>query len=304
MASIDFSKLPAPAVVETLSFEDILAERKADLISRYAFDTEKQEQIAATLELESEPLTKLLEENAYREMIWRARVNNAAVSVMVGFATSTDLDQLAANVNLTRLITTPADNTVIPAVEEELESDEELRARIVDSYEGLSVAGPAGSYEFHARSADGRVLNVKAISPSPAVVTVSILARAGNGQAPADLIEIVNKALNGEDVRPVADRVTVKSAEIVNYSIDAVIYIYPGPEAEPIRQAAISRLQAYIAAQKKIGRDINRSALFAAIHVEGVQRVQINAPAADIVISDTQAAFCTGYNITIGGTDE
>lgn len=304
MASIDFSKLPAPAVVETLSFEDILAERKADLISLYAFDKEKQEQIAVTLELESEPLTKLLEENAYREMIWRARVNNAAVSVMVGFATSTDLDQLAANVNLTRLITTPADNTVIPAVKEELESDDELRARIVDSYEGLSVAGPAGSYEFHARSADGRVLNVKAISPSPAVVTVSILARAGNGQAPADLIDIVNKALNGEDVRPVADRVTVQSAEIVNYSIDAVIYIYPGPEAEPIRQAAISRLQDYIASQKKIGRDINRSALFAAIHVEGVQRVQINSPAADIVISDTQAAFCTGYNITIGGTDE
>lgn len=304
MASIDFSKLPAPAVVETLSFEDILAERKANLISLYAFDTEKQEQIAATLELESEPLTKLLEENAYREMIWRARVNNAAVSVMVGFATDTDLDQLAANVNLTRLITTPADNTVIPAIQEELESDEELRARIVDSYEGLSVAGPAGSYEFHARSADGRVLNVKAISPSPAVVTVSILARAGNGQAPADLISIVDKALNGEDVRPVADRVTVQSAEIVNYSIDAVIYIYPGPEAEPIRQAAISRLQAYISSQKKIGRDINRSAIFAAIHVEGVQRVQLNSPAADVVMSDTQAAFCTGYAVTVGGTDE
>jgi len=304
MAAIDFSKLPAPAVVETLSYEDILAERKAALLALYAEDTEMQEQIAATLELESEPLTKLLEENSYREMIWRARVNNAAVSVMVGFATGTDLEQLAANVNLTRLITQAADNTVIPVVEEKKESDEELRARIVDSYEGLSVAGPAGSYEFHARSTDGRILDVKAISPSPAVVTVSLLARAGDGTAPADLISAVNTVLNGEDVRPVADRVTVQSAAIVNYSINAVIFLYPGPEAEPIRQAAIARLQTYIQSQRKIGRDINRSAVFAAIHVEGVQRVELSLPAANLVISDTQAAYCTGYTITVGGTDE
>lgn len=304
MGTIDFSKLPKPKVIETLSFDEIFAERKAALLTLYADDPEAQAEITKTLELESEPLVKLLEENSYREMVWRDRVNNAAVSVMVGFATGSDLDQLAANVNLTRLITVAADNTVTPAVQEEKETDEELRVRIVDSYEGLSVAGPSGSYEFHARSADGRVLDVKATSPSPAVVTVSILARSGNGVAPADLVSIVDAALNGEDVRPVADRVTVQSAEIVNYSIDATIYLYPGPEAEPIRQAAISRLETYIQSQRKIGRDINRSAIFAAIHVEGVQRVELASPASNLVITDTQAAYCTGYSISVGGTDE
>lgn len=304
MSTIDFSKLPAPHVVETLSFEDIYAERKADLIALYAYDAAKQAEIQATLDLESEPLTKLLQENAYREMIWRARVNNAAKSVMVGFATGSDLDQLAANVNLERLITVTADNTVIPPVEEEKESDDELRIRIVDSYEGLSVAGPSGAYEFHAKSADGRVFDVKATSPSPAVVTVSILARAGDGTAPADLITVVDKALNAESVRPVADRVTVQSAAIVNYSVQAELFIYPGPEAEPILEASIAKLKTYIASVKKIGRDINRSGIFAALHVEGVQRVNLVSPAADIVISETQAGYCTGYTVTIGGTDE
>lgn len=304
MATIDFSKLPAPSVVETLRFEDIFAERKAALIALYSDQPDKQGEITETLEIESEPLVKLLQENAYREMIWRARVNNAAKSVMVAFSTGSDLDQMAANVGLVRLVTVAEDNTVIPNVEEQLETDDELRERVVDSYEGLSVAGPSGSYEFHAKTADGRVLDVKATSPSPAVVVVSILARAGNGEAPADLISTVDSVLNSEDVRPVADRVTVQSAEIVNYNVQAEIYIYPGPEAEPIREASIAKLVSYIAGIKKIGRDINRSALYAALHVEGVQRVNLISPAADVVISDTQAAYCDWYTVDIGGTDE
>ncbi|HDM8292202.1 TPA: baseplate J/gp47 family protein [Yersinia enterocolitica] len=55
-------------------------------------------------------------------------------------------------------------------------------------------------------------------------------------------LTIVRAALNDEDVRPVVDRVTVQSAAIVDYQIDAVIYIYPGPEAEPVRAASQARL--------------------------------------------------------------
>ena len=81
MAVIDLSQLPAPDVVETLDFEAILAERKATLISLYPED--EQEAIARTLTLESEPLVKYLEENAYREVILRQRINDAAKAVML-----------------------------------------------------------------------------------------------------------------------------------------------------------------------------------------------------------------------------
>ncbi len=302
MATIDLSQLPAPDVVETLDYETLLAERKATLISLYPAD--QQDAIARTLALESEPVVKLLQENAYREVILRQRINEAAKAVMVAWARDGDLDQLGANNGVTRLTLAPGDASAIPPVAAVMESNDDFRMRIAAAFEGLSVAGPTGAYEYHAKSADGRVADASAISPSPACVTITVLSREGNGVAAADLLAAVDSVLNDEDVRPVADRVTVQSAAIVDYAIDATLYLYPGPEAEPVRAAAEARLAAFVTAQARLGRDIRRSALYAALHVEGVQRVELAAPAEDVVLDKTQAAYCTGYRIAVGGSDE
>ncbi|EPB7321274.1 baseplate assembly protein [Yersinia enterocolitica] len=302
MATIDLSLLPPPFVVEELDYEILLAERKATLISLYP--EEQRAAVARTLSLESEPLVKLLQENAYREVILRQRVNEAAQAVMVAHANGSDLDQLGANNNVQRLIITPSDPDAIPPIAAVMESDADFRLRIPQAFEALSVAGPTGAYEAHARSADGRVADASALSPSPACVTVTVLARAGNGEASPELLDIVRAALNDEDVRPVADRVTVQSAAIVDYQIDAVLYIYPGPEAEPVRAAAQMKLDSYINTQRRLSRDIRTSAIYAALHVEGVQRVELNAPTADVVLDKTQAAYCTRAVLTVGGTDE
>lgn len=302
MATIDLSQLPAPDVVEALDYESLLAERKATLISLYPAD--QQEAVARTLTLESEPIVKLLQENAYRELILRQRINEAAKAVMVAYSLDGDLDQLGVNNGVTRLTITPADDTTIPPTPAVMESNDDFRLRIAAAFEGLSVAGPTGAYEYHARSADGRVADASAISPSPAVVNVTVLAREGNGVAGNDLLAVVNAALNDEDVRPVADRVSVQSAKIVNYEIVAELYLYPGPEAEPIRAASEAKLAAFVSAQKRLGRDIRLSALYAAMHVEGVQRVNLIKPSTDMVLDKTQAAYCTGYTLTVGGSDE
>lgn len=302
MPTIDLSQLPAPDVVEALEYETLLAERKATLISLYPAD--QQEAIARTLALESEPIVKLLQENAYRELMLRQRVNEAARAVMVAFATGSDLDQLGANVDTPRLVITPADDTTLPPTPAVMESDSEYRVRLPQAFEGISVAGPSGAYEYHGRAADGRVADVKAISPSPACVTISVLSREGNGTASADLLAVVASALNDENVRPVGDRVTVQSATIVKYVIEAVLYLYPGPEAVTIQAAAEAKLKRYITAQHRLGRDIRLSAIYAALHVEGVQRVELKKPLADIVLNTTQASFCEEYRITVGGSDE
>jgi len=302
MATIDLSQLPAPDVVEALDYETLLNERKATLVSLYP--AEQQDAIARTLALESEPVVKLLQENAYREVILRQRVNEAAKAVMVAYALADDLDQLGANNGVSRLTLTAADDTTTPPTAAVMESDDDYRVRIAAAFEGLSVAGPSGAYEYHAKSADGRVADASAISPSPACVTITVLSREGNGEAAADLLAVVNKALNDEDVRPVADRVTVQSAAIVDYAVEAVLYLYPGPEAEPIRAAAGAKLAAFVSAQARLGRDIRKSALYAALHVEGVQRVELLQPAADVVLDKTQAAYCTGWALTVGGSDE
>lgn len=302
MQIIDLSQLPAPDVIEELDYESLLAERKTTLISLYP--EEQRDAIAHTLTLESEPIVKLLEENAYRELLLRQRVNEAARAVMLAYSDDSDLDMLAANLNTERLTIVPADETTLPPTPAVMEHDDDLRLRAQQAFEGLSVAGPVGAYEYHGRSADGRVADVSVDSPAPACVTIAVLSREGNGTASEELLAIVAKALNGDDVRPVADRVTVKSAVIVPYQINATLYLYPGPEAEPIRQAAEAKLKAYINAQHRLGRDIRLSAIYAALHVEGVQRVALASPAADIVLDKSQASYCSAYQLTIGGTDE
>ncbi|EHM7432259.1 baseplate assembly protein [Escherichia coli] len=302
MAIVDLSQLAAPDVVEELDYETILTERKATLLSLYP--EEQQDAVARTLTLESEPIVKLLQENAYREVIWRQRVNESARAVMLAYAAGHDLDNLGANYSVERLVITPADDTTLPPTPAVMESDTDYRLRIQQAFEGMSVAGSTGAYQFHGRSADGRVADISVISPVPACVTVSVLSRENNGTASGELLAVVRNALNDEDVRPVADRVTVQSAVIVDYTIEAALYLYPGPESEPVLSAAKAKLQTYINAQHRLGRDIRKSAIYAALHVEGVQRVELVAPVADIVLNETQASYCTEYSVNIGGNDE
>lgn len=239
MAVIDLSQLPAPQIVDVPDFETLLAERKAEFVALHPKD--EQEAVIRTLELESEPVTKLLQENAYRELLLRQRINEAAQAVMVAYAMGGDLDQLAANYNVKRLTVTPADNDAVPPVAAVMESDEALRLRVPAAFEGLSVAGPTAAYEFHARSADGRVADASATSPAPAEVVLTVLSREGDGTAEKDLLDVVEKALNSENVRPVADRLTVRSAEIIPYRVEATIFLYPGPEAEPVSAKTVLR---------------------------------------------------------------
>ncbi|WP_414842519.1 baseplate J/gp47 family protein [Janthinobacterium sp. Ant5-2-1] len=197
---IDLTQLPAPSVVEVLDFEAILATRKAHLVS--LLPEAERAAVTALLELESEPATKLLEENSYQETILRNRVNEAGKAVMLAFALDGDLDQLGANVNVARLVITPANPNALPPVLAVMEDNDAYRLRIQEAPDGLSVAGPKASYEFHARSSDGRVKDASATSPAPAHVTVTVLANDATGIPSAELLAIVARALNAEEVRP------------------------------------------------------------------------------------------------------
>lgn len=298
MASVDLSQLPKPQIIKVLDFEEILVEVKADMIA--AFPQEQQAAVAAALELESEPMNAIARVFAYREMMLMQRINDGAAACMLSHSNFSDLDNLGANNNTQRLVIQEATDTT----EAVYESDAAYRLRIQSAFEGLSVAGPTGAYEYFAKSASGKVADAKATSPSPAVVVVSVLSTEGDGTPDPALLATVNKALSADDKRPVADRLTVQAAGIVNYHINAVLYLYPGPESEPIRTAAEDALRSWISQQGKIGRDVARSAIMAALHVQGVQRVELPEPVSDIVIDDTQAARCESFTITVGGTDE
>jgi phage-related baseplate assembly protein len=292
MSTLDLSALPAPEVLESLDFEE-LYQGKLTTFRLHMGDN-------WTANLESDPVVKQLELAAYRDMQLRARVNDAAKALLLAHAKGTDLDHLAANVNLQRLVVQAADPQAVPPVEEVKELDDALRERVQLAYEGLTTAGPRNSYILHARNASALVADAAAESPSPAWVTVTVLSLDGDGTASPELLATVADALNDEDVRPLGDRVTVQSAQVLPYRIDAVLHMKgPGPESDAALAEAERKLAAWINPRKRLGVEVARSAIDAQLHVAGVARVELDAWQ-DLAPSKAQAAYCTGYSVTLG----
>lgn len=294
---VNLSQLTPPDVVEALNFEAVFAAMLADLQAR---DT-----IFSAL-VESDPAYKILEVAAYREVLLRQRINDAAKAVMLAQATGADLDQIAANYGVGRLTINPGDPVAVPPVAPTLESDAAFRERVLLSLEGYTTAGSVGAYQFHALSASGDVKDVGVANPPlvPGQVNVSILSNTGDGEASAGLIATVQAALSAETVRPLCDTVIVQTAQIIDYSIAAVLTLYPGAGQETVLAAAIAAAETYADDMHRMGRDITRSGVFAALHQPGVQNVALTTPAADIVIAWNQAAWCGVITVTVGGTNE
>lgn len=290
--AVDLSRLPSPDIVELLDFDTIFADAVARMkLHMPEFETR-----------ESDPATKQLLVLSYFAQLLRQRINDAARAVMPAHAVGADLDNIAAIFGITRFTLTPADPSIGAAAV--MESDADFRRRMVLAPEGYSVAGPEGSYIFHALSADADILDASASSPSPGEVLVSILSREGSGAASAALVAKVDAYLSDVTRRPLTDLVTVQSAAIINYDVVATLHTYRGPDADIVLDAARTRLAAYVADCHRLGRDVTRSGIFAALHVDGVQNVDLIRPAADLIVSRQAAPYCTSVAVTFAGVGE
>lgn len=294
---VDLSRLPAPSVVEPLDFETI---RAANLAWFTAAIEAGGGSFDATVQ--SDPVVQMIHLFSYREMILRQRVNDAGRAVMVAYATGADLDHLGALLGVERFIITPADPEA--GVAEVLESDDDFRRRIVLAPEGYSVAGPEGAYIFHALSADADVIDASATSPDPGEVVVTVLSRSGDGTPAPAVLAAVEARLTDDSVRPMTDHVTVQAADIVDYAITATLTFFAGPDRAIVLALAQSRLATYLANARRLGRDVTRAGIIAALCPEGVQNVALANPPADIPITRQQAGNCTGVTITDGGVGE
>ena len=272
---IDLSKLPAPNVIETLDFETLLTDYINDFVAR-------NPNYSALLE--SDPAIILMQVVAYREMLLRARINEAAKANMLAYATKGDLDNLAAFFGVERLID---------------ETDERLRKRTQLALEGFSTAGPVGAYIFHSLSASNEVKSVSVKSPNPGEVLVTILSNIGDGTVGQELIDAVLAKLNEDDIRPLTDLVSVQGAEIINYQVEAVITVYSGPSSAVVETEANDALQKFISDRHEIGRVIAISGIYDALHVDGVKKVELISPVADVETTNEQAPYCTNISISV-----
>jgi len=289
---IDFSTFPPPDALETLDYETLLAEAIAQFMAQWNAERAKRPALPAfeTIDLESEPVRKVLETHAYLLLQTRQRVNDAVRSTMVATAAGADLENLALFYGVVRV---------------EGEDDTSLRGRVILAPEGFSTAGPVGAYQFHAISADPTAIkDVSVLNPRPGQVQLVVQAREGNGQAPAPLLSKVLAAVNRDEVVPHTDMVSVVSVKVRTYAIDAGLILYPGPDANVVLAAARAAAMAYAKAVSRIGQDVTISGLYAALQQPGVQRVNLRSPLATMTISDSEASYCTAVAVTVDGRDE
>lgn len=289
-AAIDLSQLPAPNVIEPLDYETILAENLVDL-SAQGVDMDEL--------TESDPAIKVVQLNAYRELKLRQRINEAARALMLAYAVKTDLDHIGANMDVPRLQIWPADLDKGTAAV--MEADEDYRRRIQLAPQGMSVAGPEGAYVFHALSADGRVRNATATSPSPGHVVVTVLSHEGDGTPSQELLNIVAAHLAQDGIRPLTDYVLVRGAQVIRYQVHAKLYSFSGPDPTVVLIEANKRMQQYAKEAHQLGRVPTHSGIDAAVHVAGVERVILVSPTTDPEISKLVAYYCDDMQIEYAG---
>lgn len=252
--------------------------------------------------VESDPTFKQGEVNAYQLTLAFQRVNDAVRAVFLASAKEDDLDQIGAAFNVKRQVIKPGDPLAIPPVEPELEDDAAFRERIQLSWAQLNTAGARNAYRFHAKSADTDVLDADAYGPEthnrPGYVDVYVLSRTGDGTAGQPLLDKVNSTLNADEIRPLTDFVTVKSATIANYAVTAELEIPEGPDASTVLNNAIDVLRSYTTLSHRIKTVIPLSAIYASLQQSGVVRVRLISPVADLEAEAGKAPWCTAINVT------
>ncbi len=283
MSTIDLSKLPAPSVVEDISYDVIFSEILTSLTTLdSSFDAI----------LPSDPAYKILEVVAYREVFLRAKFNESARQCFLAYATDSNLEQIAALFGVSRL---------------EDESDDSLRSRTQLSLEAVTTAGSVNSYIFHASAVLG-VADVSIQSPASGDVLVTIyssltLADYDDDQELLDdantvLLASVEEALNAQDVRPLTDNVTVQHAEVIDYEIEATVTTQTGVDQEVVQLNALDALSEYVTNNKRIGADITISGIHAALHQSGVDNVDLVKPTDNVSIDDSSISNLTTQTIS------
>lgn len=274
----ELAGLPTPQVLETLRFETVFDALLRDFQMRYP-------QYSALLA--SDPVIKLIEVAAYRELLLRARINEAARANLLAFAVGNDLEHLGAFYGVTRL---------------PQEQDEPLRRRIRARIMGFANAGGAAHYRYWALSASPEVADVAVDSPGPGRVRISVLPTGHSDTVPEALLDTVRATVLRDDVRVLTDTVEVVPVSLVPVTVSAQIWLYPDTPMA-VFDGLASRLTRELAQAAVLGWDLTRSWLIGQLQQAGIHKVELISPDADIRIHSTQAVRLTDVQLTFAGRD-
>jgi len=290
--ALDLASLPPPAIIEEPDYAVIAATYKTDFVARWTavraanplldlppYDVEMLETDLAVIAGETE---------SFREVILRARINDAIKANLLAFARRSDLDHLAAFYDVTRLAG---------------ELDERLCERVVLAIQGRSTGGTEERYKFIAMSASILVQAAKVytVGRSP-VIHVSIFSTDPDGAASASLLATVDAALQASNVRMMNDTIVVASAVRTVIDVVADVWLLPDAEDGALGRAEAALRTAWAAAQT-LGRDFVQSWWVSKLMIDGLQRVEPVTPIGIVAVPEAEALSLGAVTLNLRGRD-
>jgi phage-related baseplate assembly protein len=187
----------------------------------------------------------------------------------------------------------------------DIETDEELRARIYAAPKNFTTGGTEGAYEYIARSFDSHLEDVLVSSPSPRVVRIVPLLEGGVVPSEAYLKEL-KAYIESASRKMLTDEIEAVAPGTVTYSIDLTYFINASDKnkAETIQKEVNKAIADYELWQRgKIGRDINRDELIARIKSAGAKRIDLRRPEYK-KMGEAEVAIPGTVNVVYGGLED
>lgn len=266
VTSKDLAGLPPAQAIEELGHQAIVDDYLADFTAHWeeARAADPTLPVIDVLNLVSEPIVKQALAAAGREVLLRARINDALRSNLLFYATGSDQDQLVIFYDVLRMLG---------------ETNEALQSRTILAIQGRSPGGPEERYRAIARAADVRVADaaVYRIGRDP-TIHVAIYSTDNDGVADDTLLAAVDAALQVPGVKLVNDTIVVGRAVFETVDVAADVWLLPDASMTIIDDLP-DILRAAWATETGMGFDFEPSWAAGRLMVSGVKKVDVTTPA-------------------------
>lgn len=175
------------------------------------------------------------------------------------------------------------------------ESDEELRVRVLETYQRMPNGANAAFYQQGAMSFP-EVAAATVIPRPRGVGTVDVIIATAAGVPDSSLIEQVQTYF--EQRREIAVELVVRAPEIYNLDVAIQVQAAQNYDSETVLQAVESALRSWFDG-RRLGQNILRAKLGDLIYgVDGVENYAITAPAADVMVKVDQLPRLNSLSLT------
>lgn len=274
---VDISKLDDPQFIE-IDADAITA----DIVALY-------EEISGKTLYPAQADRLMIDVIAYREMLIRTSINEAAKQNLLAFANGVMLDYLGDFFGVERL---------------KNETDEQLRTRIRLAPESYATTGSRQAYIYHALSVDASIIDAQAVRRDDNG-NIDIYILTADGLPHPELQQAVLDNVSDERKRPLSDLVFVNEPEVVEVEIEIKIYPYNNVDSvELITRKRNELEQLATTYTMQLGKDIVPSQIIDELSEPDIYRIEVITPAVPIVMQPHQIPRFITRQARLGASED